>query len=79
MSARLFDPGPTVPPEHPEVKPCRECGAETQWRWDRRRKQWRCLRCVAPQGWQSRQATPDEVDHGCELGIAWDPVGGWPA
>jgi hypothetical protein len=82
-AGKLFDPGPAIPkppPEHPDEQACRGCGHVTHWRWDRRIKQWRCLRCAEPQGWQrGRPATPDEVDNGCELGIAYDPVGGWPA
>jgi hypothetical protein len=34
--------------------------------------------CGLGQGTIERRATPEEVDEGHELGVAWDPVGGWP-
>ena len=58
---------------------CRYCGSCTNWRWSPVAQVWGCAECMLGQGSIERSATPAEVDDGHELGIAWDPIGGWPA
>ncbi len=83
---RLFDVDP-VPGEEEEVPPirrraisgaCCHCGATSRWLWAPVGQVWLCAVCWLGQGSIERLATPEEVDAGCELGISWDPVGGWP-
>ena len=75
---------------HQRFMRCRWCGISTRWVWSPVGKVWLCNAYTTPvfggaptacgkgQGQTERLATPDEVDAGCELGIAYDPVGGWP-
>jgi hypothetical protein len=97
MTDRLFDPGPRFqldPREgwilHRDVQACRHCGVETRWLWSVIARRWLCdgytegaQGCGLGQGATEveRMATPDEVDNGYDLGIAYDtvPVGGWPS
>lgn len=86
---RLFDPGPLPFDDglrrRAQPAECCHCGEVTRWIWSEVAQVWSCdgysagaKGCGLGQGSIERSATPAEVDAGCELGITWDPVGGWP-
>lgn len=84
LTDHLFDPGPPAPGYLPDGTPisdsvaCVVCQTVGPCLWVLGAQQWACAHCLALQGSTERLATPDEVDAGCELGIAFDPIGGYP-